>query len=180
MCTPTVLWCTKRVKSTDTGRPVFQKYGSTRKNTGRPVNLRVDPYFRYGSTRIFAGRPVNIRVDPYICGSTRIFTGLLAFTGRPVIYGSTRILRVDPYLRYGSTREYTGRPGGGGAKGMLPPLPNYWGGGLPPPPCPPPPPPPLFLRLCKSKHVHLLRQDYASWSRRVHTHSSKRMEAIYL
>ena len=25
------LWCTKRVKSTDTGRPVFQKYGPTRK-----------------------------------------------------------------------------------------------------------------------------------------------------
>ena len=74
------LWCTKRVKSTDTGRPAFLKYGSPRKNTGRPVNIRVDPYF----------------------------TGLLAFTGRPVIYGSTRILRVDPYLKYGSTRKYTG------------------------------------------------------------------------
>ena len=97
------IWCTKRVKSTDTGRPVFQKYESTRKNTGRPVNLRVDPYFRYGSTRIFAGRPVYLRVHPY-------FTGLLAFTGRPVIYGSTRILRVDPYLKYGSTRKYTDRP----------------------------------------------------------------------
>ena len=97
------IWCTKRVKSTETGRPVFQKYGSTRKNTGRPVHIRVDPYFRYGSTRIFAGRPVYLRVDPY-------FTGLLAFTGRPVIYGSTHILRVDPYLKYGSTRIYTGRP----------------------------------------------------------------------
>ena len=30
--------------------------------------------------------------------------------------------------------------GGGGAKGMLAPLPNYWGSL--------PPPPPLFLRLC--------------------------------
>ena len=97
-----ILWCTKRVKSTDTGRPVFQKYGSTRKNTGRPVNLRVDPYFRYGSTRIFAGRPVfQIRVDPYFYGSTRI-----SDTGRPVflrvdpyIYGSTRILRVYLHLR---------------------------------------------------------------------------------
>ena len=38
-----ILWCTKRVKSTDAGRPVFQKYGSTRKFTGRPVFLRVDP-----------------------------------------------------------------------------------------------------------------------------------------
>ena len=110
-----ILWCTKRVKSTDTGRPVFQKYGSTRKNTGRPVNLRVDPYFRYGSTRIFAGRPVNIRVDPYFygstriirvdpyfCGSTRIFTGRPVFYGSTCIYGSTRNIRVDPY--------FTGRP----------------------------------------------------------------------
>ena len=101
----TFLWCTKRVKSTDTGRPVFQKYGSTRKNTGRPVNLRVDPYFRYGSTRNFAGRPVNIRVHPYFrYGSTRIIRV------DPYICGSTRILRVDPYLKYGSTRKYTGRP----------------------------------------------------------------------
>ena len=106
-----ILWCTKRVKSTDTGRPVFQKYGSTRKNTGRPVNLRVDPYFRYGSTRIFAGRPVNIRVDPYFYGSTRIIRvdpyicgSTRIFTGRPVFYGSTCI------LKYGSTRKYTGRP----------------------------------------------------------------------
>ena len=113
-----ILWCTKRVKSTDSGRPVFQKYGSTRKNTGRPVNLRVDPYFRYGSTRIFAGRPVNIRVDPYFYGSTRIirvdpyFCGSTrpVFYGSTCIYGSTRILRVDPYLKYGSTRKYTGRP----------------------------------------------------------------------
>ena len=109
------IWCTKRVKSTDTGRPVFQKYGSTRKNTGRPVNLRVDPYFRYGSTRIFAGRPVFlridpyfygstriIRVDPYFCGSTRIFTGRPVFYGSTCIYGSTRNIRVDPY--------FTGRP----------------------------------------------------------------------
>ena len=103
------VWCTKRVKSTVTGRPVFQKYGSTRKNTGRPVNLRVDPYFRYGSTRIFAGRPVNIRVDPYFYGSTRIirvdpcFCGSTRiFTGRPVFYGSTCI--------YGSTRVFAGRP----------------------------------------------------------------------
>ena len=110
-----LLWCTKRVKSTDTGRPVFQKYGSTRKKTGRPVNLRVDPYFRYGSTRIFAGRPVFlrvdpyfygstriIRVDPYYCGSTRIFTGRPVFYGSTCIYGSTRNIRVDPY--------FTGRP----------------------------------------------------------------------
>ena len=94
------------------------RYGSTRIS-----KIRVDPYFRYGSTRIFAGRPVNIRVDPYFYGSTRIFagrpvylrvdpyfTGLLAFTGRPVIYGSTRMLQVDPYLKYGLTRKYTGRP----------------------------------------------------------------------
>ena len=31
------LWCTKRVKSTDTGQPLFQKYGSTRKYTDRTV-----------------------------------------------------------------------------------------------------------------------------------------------
>ena len=101
------------------------RYGSTRiskirfdpyfKNKGRPVNLRVDPYFRYGSTRIFAGRPVNIRVDPYFygsthiirvdpyfCGSTRIFTGRPVFYGSTCIYGSTRNIRVDPY--------FTGRP----------------------------------------------------------------------
>ena len=65
-------------QNTDTGRPVFQKYGPTRNNAGRPVNLRVDPYFRYGSTRIFAGRPVCY-------GSTRILS-----TGRPVN------VRVDP------------------------------------------------------------------------------------
>ena len=95
-----MLWCTKRVKSTDTGRPVFQKYGSTRKNTGRPVNLRVDPYFRYGSTRIFAGRPVFLRVDPYFYGSTRIFAGRpVYFRVDPYIYGSTRILRVYLHLR---------------------------------------------------------------------------------
>ena len=35
-----------------------------------------------------------------------------------------------------------GGGGGGGGKGMLAPLPNYWGGGLAPLP-----PPPLFLRL---------------------------------
>ena len=120
---PDYLWCTKRVKNTDTGRPVFQKYGPTRKNTGRPVNLRVDPYFRYGSTRTSAGRPVNIRVhpyfyrstriirvDPYFCGSTRIFNTYIKIrvdpyfknAGRPVKYGSTCNLRVDPY--------YTGRP----------------------------------------------------------------------
>ena len=29
----------------DTGRPVFQTYGSIRKNTGRPVFLRIDPVF---------------------------------------------------------------------------------------------------------------------------------------
>ena len=62
---------------------------------------------RYGSTRISDPYFRIIRVDPYICG---YFTGLLAFTGRPVIYGSTRISRVDPYLKYGSTRKYTGRP----------------------------------------------------------------------
>ena len=91
------IWCTKRVKSTDTGRPVFQKYGSTRKFTGRPVFLRVDPYI-CGSTCIFTGRPVFYE-STCIYGSTRIFN-----TGRPVFYGSTRILntgrpvniRVDP------------------------------------------------------------------------------------
>ena len=40
-----------------------QKYGSTRKNTGLPVNLRVDPYF-CGSTRKYTGRPLFLRVDP--------------------------------------------------------------------------------------------------------------------
>ena len=95
-----------------------QKYGVPRgskapirddpyfKNTGRPVNLWVDPYFRYGSIHIFTGRSVfygstciyvstrNIRVDPYLkYGSTRILN-----TGRHVIYGSTRIIRVDPYF----------------------------------------------------------------------------------
>ena len=57
------LWCTKRVKSTNTGRPYF-------KNTGRPVKIRVDPYF----------------------------TSLLAFTGRTVKYESTYNLRVDPCI----------------------------------------------------------------------------------
>ena len=78
------VWYTKRVKSTDTGRSVFQNYGST---------------------RIVAGRPVYLRIHPYV-------TGLLAFTGRPVCYGSTRILNtsrpvnilVDPYFKN------TGRP----------------------------------------------------------------------
>ena len=57
------LWCTKRVKSTDTGRPLFQKYGSTRKDTG-------DPYFT--SLLAFTGRTVkyestyNLRVDPCV------------------------------------------------------------------------------------------------------------------
>ena len=70
--------CTKRVKSIDTGRPLIQKYGSTSKNRGRPVNLWVDPYFRNGSTRIFSGPPVYY-------GSTRMFTCLLAFTGRETL-----------------------------------------------------------------------------------------------
>ena len=48
------LWCTKRVKSTDTGRPLFQQYGSTRKYTGRSVF--------YQSTRIY-GSYNKIRVD---------------------------------------------------------------------------------------------------------------------
>ena len=48
------LWCTKRVKSTDTGRPLFQKYGSTLKDTGRSVF--------YQSTRIY-GSYSKIRVD---------------------------------------------------------------------------------------------------------------------
>ena len=106
--TLTYVWCTKRVNSTDTGRPVFQEYGSTRKFTGRPVfQIRVDPYF-CGSTRIFSGRPVFLRVDPYnradpyICGSTRIVTGRPVFYGSTCIYWSTRNIRVDPY--------FTGRP----------------------------------------------------------------------
>ena len=109
----------------NTGRPVkirvdpYFRYGSTRIFAGRPVrpvfygstciygstrNIRVDPYF--------TGRPVSlIRVDPYFCGSTRIFAGRPVFlrvdpyfknTGRPVKYGSTCNLRVDPY--------HTGRP----------------------------------------------------------------------
>ena len=32
------LWCTKRVKSTDAGRPVFQKYGSTRIGAFDPLD----------------------------------------------------------------------------------------------------------------------------------------------
>ena len=118
----------------NTGRLVFWK--GSHKNTGRPVFLRVDPYFRYGSTRIFTGRPVFLRVDPYYTGrpanasrpvkygSTRKNTGRPVkirvdpyITGRPVIYGSTRNftgrpvkIRVDPYLKYGSTRKNTGRP----------------------------------------------------------------------
>ena len=48
------LWCTKRVKSTDTGRPLFQKYGSTRKYAGRSVF--------YQPTRIY-GSYSKIRVD---------------------------------------------------------------------------------------------------------------------
>ena len=70
-----------------TGRPVNAsrpvKYGSTRKYTGRPAKIR--------STRI-------IRVDPSKYGSTRIFMG-----------GPAK-LRVDPYLKYGSNIEFTGRP----------------------------------------------------------------------
>ena len=55
------LWSTKRVKSTDTGRPLFQKYGSTRKYTGRSVF--------YQSTRIYGSYSkirvdINLRVDP--------------------------------------------------------------------------------------------------------------------
>ena len=85
------------------------RFGSTRKNTGRPVSeIRVDPYF-CGSTRIFTVRPA------IFFGSTRIFTGRPVFYGSTciygstVIYGSTRILRVDPYLKYGSSRKYTDR-----------------------------------------------------------------------
>ena len=48
------LWCTKRVKSTDTDRPLFQKYGSTRKYKGR--------FVFYQSTRIY-GSHSKIRVD---------------------------------------------------------------------------------------------------------------------
>ena len=48
------LWCTKRVKSSDTGRPLFKKYGSTCKYTGRSVF--------YQSTRIY-GSYSKIRVD---------------------------------------------------------------------------------------------------------------------
>ena len=118
-----VVWCTKRVKTTDTGRPVFQTYGSTRKNTGRPVNYTSTRI--YGSTRIF-----ELRVDPYFCGSTRIFTGRPVFkirvdpyfTGRPVNASRPVKIRVDPYYTgrpdkirvypyfCGSTRIFTGRP----------------------------------------------------------------------
>ena len=77
------------------------------KNTGRPVkirpvNLRIDPYFRYGSTHKSTRRPVNILVDPY-------FTGRPVFYWSTCIYGSTRMIRVDPQI-CGLTRKYTGRP----------------------------------------------------------------------
>ena len=53
---------------------VYQEGQNT--DTGRTVNLQVEPYFSYGSTRFFfAGRPVNIRVHPYFYVSTRKFTG---------------------------------------------------------------------------------------------------------
>ena len=41
---------------------------------------------------------------------------------------------------------------GGGAKGYVAPLSNYWGGGLPPPPLPPPLPTPMGGRAEK-KHT---------------------------
>ena len=50
------LWRTKRVKSTDTGRPLFQQYGSTRKYTGRSV------LYQSIYTRIY-GSYSKIRVD---------------------------------------------------------------------------------------------------------------------
>ena len=78
----------QQVKSTDTVQLVFQKYGSTRKNTVRPVNLGV--YFKKFIISD-TGRPVKIQVDPYIYSRP-----VPAFTGRPVKYLLNLILRVDP------------------------------------------------------------------------------------
>ena len=55
---------------------------------GSKAPIRVDPYFKN------TGRPVNIRVDSY-------FTSLLAFTGRTVKYESTYNLRGRPLLYMG-------------------------------------------------------------------------------
>ena len=63
-----ILWRTKRVKNTDVGQPVFQKYRPTRK-------IRVDLYFmlrplnasrpvKYGSTCNYTGRPVFVSGTP--------------------------------------------------------------------------------------------------------------------
>ena len=71
------LWCTKRVKSTDTGRPLFQKYGSTLKYTGRSVF--------YQSTRIY-GSYSKIRVD-------------ISFTGRPVLYMGRPVFSLKETVR---------------------------------------------------------------------------------
>ena len=76
------------VKSTDKGPPVFQKYGSTRKDKGPPVNYTSPVFLKYGSTRIFTGRPV---CKNHVNAS------------KPVKYGSTLNIRVDPQ-KYGSTR----------------------------------------------------------------------------
>ena len=86
--------CTTRVKSTDTGRPVFQNMCRPVKNTGPTVNLRVHPYFRYESTSKYMGRPAKYW-SSRIFTVRPVFTGLLAFTGRPVKYGSMRNLHVQ-------------------------------------------------------------------------------------
>ena len=54
------LWCTKRVKCTDTSPPVFKKISRVdpKINTGRPLYLRVDPYFTRLLTFENTGRPV--------------------------------------------------------------------------------------------------------------------------
>ena len=67
-----ILWCTKGVKSTDTGRPI--KYnGAPIKNTGVPIILSVhrqfyrstDKFYRYGLQN-HAGGAVSLYDDTYV------------------------------------------------------------------------------------------------------------------
>lgn len=85
------LWCTKRVTSTDTSRPIFQKYGSTSGFTSRPVNPSRP--VKYGLTCKYTCRPVFLQVDPYYTGRPEFLrVDLLIIQVDPNFD-----LRVDPY-----------------------------------------------------------------------------------
>ena len=85
------LWCTKRVKSTDTGRPLFQK-------SGRPVNIRVDSYCT--SLLAFTGRTVKYESTYNLRGRP------LLYMGRPVFSLKETDRSEDGFIGFSAPLKY--------------------------------------------------------------------------